>query len=156
MDHPDTFAPIKHNHMKSNKFLNMATWAVVAISAMGTLSVSIMALFDPRAVMAMVNTPLDNTDALSSVRGVFGGVGITLAAIMVWVFRRDRTTAMGFIALFWGNYALCRALTIAMDGPLGAFGSQWIMIEATLAGCAALVYVLRRRSVSQRKPWALA
>lgn len=132
--------------MQNNRIIGPATWAVVAVSALGTLSVSLMALLDPKGVMALVHTPLDNTDAYSSVRGVFGGVGITLAAIMVWVFRRDRTAALGFIALFWGNYALCRALTIAMDGPLGDFGSQWIGIETTLAVCALVVYMLRRRT----------
>lgn len=132
------------NTMKTNRPLETATWAIVLLSALGTLSVSVTSLLDPKGVMALVHTPLDNTDAYSSVRGVFGGVGLTLAAVMVWVFRRDRTAAMGFIALFWGNYALCRALTIAMDGPLGAFGNQWIGIEATLAVCALVVYLLRR------------
>ncbi len=133
--------------MKNNRIIDIATWAIVLISALGTLSVSLMALVDPQGVMAMVHTPLDNTDAYSSVRGVFGGVGLTLAAIMVWVFRRDRTAGLGFIALFWGNYALCRALTIAMDGPLGAFGGQWIVIETMLALAALALYVVRKRAV---------
>ena len=129
-----------------NKLLNAATWGGVSVSAMGTLSVSIMALFDPEGVMAMVRTPLENTDAYSSIRGAFGGVGITLSVVMAWVFRRDRTTGVGFLALFWGNYALCRTLTIAMDGPLGAFGNQWIGIESGLALCALIVYALRRKA----------
>ncbi len=133
--------------MKNNRIIDIATWAIVLISALGTLSVSLMALVDPQGVMAMVHTPLDNTDAYSSVRGVFGGVGLTLAAIMVWVFRRDRTAGLGFIALFWGNYALCRALTIAMDGPLGAFGGQWIVIGTMLALAALALYVVRKRAV---------
>lgn len=133
--------------MKNNRIIDIATWAIVLISALGTLSVSLMALIDPQGVMAMVHTPLDNADAYSSVRGVFGGVGLTLAAIMVWVFRRDRTAGLGFIALFWGNYALCRALTIAMDGPLGAFGGQWIVIETMLALAALALYVVRKRAV---------
>lgn len=133
--------------MKNNRIIDIATWAIVLISALGTLSVSLMALVDPQGVMAMVHTPLDNADAYSSVRGVFGGVGLTLAAIMVWVFRRDRTAGLGFIALFWGNYALYRALTIAMDGPLGAFGGQWIVIETMLALAALALYVVRKRAV---------
>jgi len=138
--------------MKTNKFLEAATWIIAAISALGTLSVSLMALLDPKGVMALVHTPLENTDAYSSIRGVFGGVGITLAVVLVWVFRRDRTTAVGFLALFWGNYALCRALTIAMDGPLGDFGNQWIGIEALLAIAALVVYALRRQvKVAPRK-----
>jgi hypothetical protein len=91
------------NNMKTSKFLEFATWTIVAISALGTLSVSLTALLDPAGVMALVHTPLDNTDAFSSIRGVFGGVGITLAAAMVWIFRRDRTAAMGFLAMFWGQ-----------------------------------------------------
>lgn len=143
------------NEMENNKFLEVATWIIVAISALGTLSVSLMALFDPKGVMALVHTPLENTDAYSSIRGVFGGVGITLALVMVWVFRRDRTAAVGFIALFWGNYALCRALTIAMDGPLGDFGNQWIGIEATLAFAALVLFALRSRARVARQSFAL-
>ncbi len=143
------------NDMKTNKLREAATWIIVAISALGTLSVSIMALFDPVGVMALVHTPLDNTDAFSSIRGVFGGAGIALAAAIVWIFRRDRTAGVGFLALFWGNYALCRALTIVVDGPLGDFGNQWIGIESTLAVFAAVVYVLRRQAVGPARTFAL-
>lgn len=142
--------------MKNHRSLELATWGLVIVSALGVLSVSLSALFDPKGVMALVHTPLDNTDAYSSVRGVFGGVGITLAAIMVWVFRRDRTATVGFIALFWGNYALCRALTIAVDGPLGDFGNRWIGIESALAVCALVVYALRRRANMFRPPVEMA
>lgn len=143
------------NDMKTNKLLEAATWIIVAISALGTLSVSIMALFDPVGVMALVHTPLDNTDAFSSIRGVFGGAGIALATAIVWIFRRDRTAGVGFLALFWGNYALCRAITIVMDGPLGDFGNQWIGIESTLAVFAGVVYVLRRQAASPAHTFAL-
>lgn len=153
---PDTFAPSTNtNSMKTNKLLETATWIIVAISALGTLSVSLMALVDPVGVMALVHTPLDNTDAFSSIRGVFGGVGLMLAATMVWIFRRDRTAGVGFLALFWGNYALCRALTIAMDGPLGDFGNRWIGIESTLAVLALVVYLLRRRAMAPARSFAL-
>lgn len=143
------------NNMNTSKFLEFATWTIVAISALGTLSMSLTALLAPAGLMALVHTPLDNTDAFSSIRGVFGGVGITLAAAMVWIFRRDRTAAMGFLAMFWGNYALCRTLTIVMDGPLGDFGNQWIGIEATLAVLSAVVYVLRRKAMRPRRTLAM-
>jgi len=154
---PGTFAPsMNTNDMKTNKLLDTATWSIVVTSAVGTLSVSLMALVDPRGVMALVHTPLTNTDAFSSIRGVFGGVGFMLAAAMVWIFRRDRTAGVGFLALFWGNYALCRALTIVMDGPLGDFGNQWIGIETTLAVLSTVVYVLRRKALSPVRTFAMS
>lgn len=48
-------------------------------------------------------------------------------------FFTDRKAALGFIALFWGMYAISRIMTISMEGPLGAFGSQWLVIESTLS-----------------------
>jgi hypothetical protein len=40
---------------------------------------------------------------------------------------------LGFIALFWCMYALSRLMTISVEGPLGDFGSQWLVIESTLS-----------------------
>lgn len=64
-----------------------------------------MAFGDPQAVMDLVLVKLDNTDAYSSIRGVYGGVGIAILgvllyheAISVWSLeasRRDLVPSQG-------------------------------------------------------------
>ncbi|MBX2978448.1 MAG: DUF4345 family protein [Flavobacteriales bacterium] len=61
----------------------------------------------------------------------------------------DRKAALGFIALFWGMYAISRLITISMEGPLGDFGSQWLVIESTLSLVALgllVIYVRLERA----------
>ncbi len=118
--------------MRTNRLLSIGTWSLIGISVLGILSVSVMAFGDPQAVMDLVRVKLDNTDAYSSIRGVYGGVGIALLGVLLYLAFTDRKAALGFIALFWGMYAVSRIMTIAMEGPLGAFGSQWLAIEGTL------------------------
>lgn len=118
--------------MRTNRLLSIATWALIGTSVLGILSVSFMAFSDPQAVMDLVQVKLDNTDAYSSIRGVYGGVGIAILGVLLYLAFTDRKAALGFIALFWGMYAVSRLMTISMEGPLGAFGSQWLVIEGTL------------------------
>lgn len=92
-----------------------------------------MAFGDPQAVMDLVQVKLYTTDAYSSIRGVYGGVGIATLSVLLYLAFTDRKAALGFIALFWGMYAVSRHMTISMEGSLGAFGSQWLMIESTLS-----------------------
>jgi hypothetical protein len=107
-----------------------------------------MAFMDPQGVMDLVQVQLGNTDAYSSIRGVYGGVGVTLLVVLLVLARRDRKTAMGFLGLFWGMYTISRLLTIGMEGALGAFGSQWLVIESVLSAASFAVYVL----LGQRSP----
>jgi hypothetical protein len=116
-----------------NRLLSISSWLLIGISVMGILSVSFMAFGDPQAVMDLVQVKLDNTDAYSSIRGVYGGVGIAILGVLLYVVFTDRKAALGFIALFWGMYALSRLMTISVEGPLGDFGSQWLVIESTLS-----------------------
>lgn len=118
--------------MRSNTLLSIGTWLLIGTSVMGVLSVSFMAFGDPQAVMDLVGVKLDNTDAYSSIRGVYGGVGIAILGVLLYLVFTDRKAALGFIALFWGMYAMSRLMTISMEGPLGDFGSQWLMIESAL------------------------
>lgn len=119
--------------MRTNRLLSIFSWLLIGISVMGILSVSFMAFGDPQAVMDLVQVKLNNTDAYSSIRGVYGGVGIAILGVLLYLVFTDRKAALGFIALFWGMYALSRLMTISMEGPLGAFGSQWLVIESTLS-----------------------
>ncbi len=136
--------------MKQRKFLQTLPTILLGISSLAILSVSLMAFADPRAVMALVQVELNNNDALSSVRGVFGGVGITLFVLLLWIWRKDRRAAIGSLALLWGLYAFSRALTVLVDGPLGDFGTQWITIEALLCLACAATWVALGSSAPQR------
>ena len=119
--------------MRTNRLLSISSWLLIGISVLGILSVSFMAFGDPQAVMDLVQVKLDNTDAYSSIRGVYGGVGIAILGVLLYLVFTDRKAALGFIALFWGMYAMSRLMTISMEGPLGDFGSQWLVIESALS-----------------------
>ena len=125
-----------------SRYLGIAAWALIAVSVLGVGMVSLMAFMDPQGVMDLVQVELGNTDAYSSIRGVYGGVGVTLLVVLIAVARRDRRAAMGFLGLFWGMYALSRLMTMGLEGALGAFGSQWLVIESVLCAASLLVYAL--------------
>lgn len=91
--------------------------------------------------MKLVSTTLPNNDAISSIRGVYGGVGLVIAVTLIYLLRRNVKYGLIFLTLFWFSYALSRLITIAVDGPLGAFGTQWLTIESVL-GVLGLVLVL--------------
>lgn len=113
-------------------------------SALSLLSVALMAFANPQSVMDLVHVKLENTDAISSIRGVYGGAGLTLVIILIWLSFKDSLTGVKLMTVFWGLYALSRLMTILIEGPLGAFGSQWIMIETIFCGISALLWIWRR------------
>jgi hypothetical protein len=89
-----------------------------------------MAFFSPQAVMDLVQVKLGNNDAFSSIRGVFGGVGLTLFCALVYLVMKDVRKGLNLLALLWGFYALSRLVTWFSEGPLGSFGTTWLMIES--------------------------
>ncbi|CAG4994061.1 hypothetical protein DYBT9275_01305 [Dyadobacter sp. CECT 9275] len=115
--------------MKIQKLLSQT---FIILSALSIASVSIMAFQDPQSVMDLVRVQLPNNDALSSIRGVYGGVGFTIVISLVYSVRNYIQHALAFLTLLWGFYALSRLLTIIMDGPLGDFGNMWIKTESVL------------------------
>ncbi|EON78365.1 hypothetical protein ADIS_1228 [Lunatimonas lonarensis] len=108
----------------------------ILFSGMALLSVSLMAFASPQAVMDMVQVDLSNTDAFSSIRGVYGGVGLTIFITLVYLARKNPIQGLGFLVMLWGFYALSRVLTILIEGELGPFGSQWLFIETILFATA--------------------
>lgn len=121
--------------------MKILSYFIIGISALGVLSVSIMAFFDPQSVMDLVQVKLTSTDAFSSIRGVYGGAGLTIAITMIVLARKNFRDALLFIALLWGSYAISRLITIMAEGPLGSFGTQWIIIEGILTLSAILLYI---------------
>lgn len=117
---------------KLNKWV-LFTRIYLGFSLLSLLSVSMMALFDPQSVMDLVDVQLSNTDALSSIRGVYGGVGITICLCILYLLIKHPEKGAGFLSIFWGAYAFSRLITLISDGPLGDFGSQWLIIESIMA-----------------------
>jgi len=101
--------------------------------------------------MDLVDVQLTNTDAISSIRGIYGGVGLVLALTTGYLLFRDVQKGLLFMALFWGSYVLARVMTIVIDGPLGEFGSFWIAIEGSFSVLSLALYLMyTRRSSGNR------
>jgi hypothetical protein len=107
--------------------------------------VSIMAFISPQAVMDLVGVQLPNTDAFSSIRGVYGGVGLAIVIMLIYLMAKQPREAIVFLALVWGLYALSRLITIFAEGALGAFGTQWIITETVLFVFAILFIGLSKK-----------
>jgi hypothetical protein len=116
--------------MKSFNRWVLATRIYMLLSLLALFAFSLMALLSPQSVMDFVQVKLPNTDALSSIRGVYGGVGITICLSLVYLFLLHPEKGAAFLSVFWGAYAFSRLITMVSDGPLGDFGNQWFLIES--------------------------
>lgn len=134
--------------MRTKKIVMIAAKGFILLSALSFLYVSLMAFASPQAVMDLVNVNLgaENTDAFSSIRGVYGGVGLALFVTLVYLAFRAPKQGLMFLMLIWGLYAFSRLITIAMEGPLGDFGSQWLSTELFFFSISTLLFVLGRKS----------
>lgn len=143
--------------MKS-KWINRAGKSFILLSATSFFYVSTMAFFSPQTVMDLVGVKLSNNDAYSSIRGVYGGVGLSLVVALVYFSIRDVRKGLCFLCLLWGLYALSRIITIIADGALGDFGKQWLAIESIFfCISSALLYLqikstLPSKAVSRQHP----
>lgn len=129
--------------MKTQKIITWVARLFMGVSALSMLMVSLMAFKSPQAVMDLVHVQLNNTDAFSSIRGVYGGVGLTLFVSIVYLMLKQMKEGLFFLSMLWGLYALSRIITIYTEGSLGAFGTQWLQTESlffVIAITLALVY----------------
>ncbi|MOA21589.1 hypothetical protein D3C78_1420890 [compost metagenome] len=94
--------------------------------------------------MDLVRVSLTNNDAISSIRGIYGGVGLTIVISLGYLLIHRAIVAVQFLTLFWFSYALSRLITILVNGPLGGFGSQWIIIESILFMLGATLLIFNR------------
>ncbi|GAB3803694.1 hypothetical protein GCM10028819_33990 [Spirosoma humi] len=135
--------------MQKQIIVTRAAQGFILLSALALLSVSLMAFSNPQSVMDLVQVQLTNTDAFSSIRGVYGGVGLTLFISLLYLMVRDIQKGLVFLSLLWGFYALSRTITVFAEGPLGAFGRQWLVIETLFFLIAlALLYVTKQATAS--------
>ena len=136
--------------MQTQSILKRAGQGFIGLSALALLSVSVMAFANPQSVMDLVQVRLTNTDAFSSIRGVYGGVGLTLFISLLYLMLRDVPKGLTFLSLLWGFYALSRILTVFAEGALGAFGRQWLFVESAFCLIAlSLLWANRNRTTSQ-------
>lgn len=128
-----------------HKLTTISSKGLILFSALSIGMVSGMAFTDPQAVMDLVQVKLTNTDAYSSIRGVYGGVGLTLFVTLAYLAFTDQRKGLVFTSLLWGCYVFSRLMTIAVEGSLGAFGTQWLAIESTLFTLSVVLLALQPR-----------
>ena len=131
--------------MNTQKTIKITSKGFILLSAASLFSVSMMAFSNPQSVMDLVQVQLTNNDAFSSIRGVYGGVGITLVISLVYLMLKDVPKGLAFLCLLWGSYALSRTITIFSEGSLGAFGTQWLAIESLFFIIAAALLFFNKR-----------
>ena len=136
---------MKNSLLSGPSLARLAGAGFVILSGASLLWVSLMAFRSPQAVMDLVHVQLPSADAASSIRGVYGGVGLTICVSLALALRRHLDYALGFLTMLWGFYALSRVITIYVEGPLGAFGTQWLQTETVFALLAAGLLFWRRQ-----------
>jgi hypothetical protein len=142
--------------MKKQRTVMMAAKSFILLSALSLVSVSLMAFASPQAVMDLVQVKLGNTDAFSSIRGVYGGVGMTLFISLIYLMLKEPRKGLAFLSLLWGFYALSRALTIFMEGALGDFGTQCLVTESVFFLISISLLVSTRKSVPEKPGFNLS
>lgn len=118
----------------------------IGFSVLSIGYVSVLSMISPQATMEMVGTTLPNTDAISSIRGIYGGVGLVITLSLIYLMFNDLSNGLRFLALFWGAYAVSRMITIGIDGALGDFGQQWLIIESVLCVVAIALWLVGQRA----------
>ena len=121
----------------------------IFLSAFSLVYVAALALWSPQSVMDLVKVKLDNTDALSSIRGVYGGVGITLFISLVYLGLYQVEKGVAFLSIFWGSYSVSRIITYFTDGALGDFGMQWLWIETFFCVIGITLLIFGKKIKSQ-------
>lgn len=138
--------------MQTKSIRKRAAQGFILLSALALLSVSAMAFFNPQSVMDLVEVKLTNTDAFSSIRGVYGGVGLTLFITLIYLMVWDVQKGLVFLGLLWGFYALSRTITIFAEGALGVFGRQWLFIESIFCLISILLFWVNHKGNSPSIP----
>lgn len=128
------------------KTIYVISYLFIGISLLSLLYISILSWIDPNTVMALVQVKLNNNDALSSIRGTYGGTGIFLAGLGGVIAFKNPERGTLFFTVFWFMYALSRIITICIDGPLGEFGHTWLKIELSFGLFALVLYFLHRNN----------
>jgi len=136
--------------MNAQKVIRKSSRLYIVFSTLSLAYVSLLSFYSPQATMDLVSTQLLNTDAISSIRGIYGGVGLVITLTLIYLLINDLRKGLIFLAIFWAAYAVSRLITIMVDGPLGQFGTQWLVIESTLSAVALLLLLFHHQPTRQR------
>lgn len=131
--------------MDAQKNVKIASKIYIGFSAFSLGYVAILSLISPQSTMNLVATPLPNADAISSIRGIYGGVGFIITIQLIYLLIKDYKKGLLFLILFWGAYAISRLITMFVDGPLGTFGNQWMVIESTFCVLGVVLLFLNKK-----------
>lgn len=131
--------------MKTVQLYSVIARGFIFISVLSLAYVALLALVNPQSVMDLVRVTLPNADAISSIRGIYGGVGIAICIALVYLGIYHVKEGVAFLSIFWGSYAVSRLITSFVDGALGEFGSTWIVIEGFFCVLGIVLLVLNRK-----------
>lgn len=135
--------------MKNSKTTTIIGKVFIGLCMFSLGYVSILSLISPQATMDLVGTPLPNNDALSSIRGVYGGVGVSIVLLLGYLFKNNVSKGLQFLGIFWALYAVSRIITILVDGPLGDFGTQWLTIEIVFSIISFVMFYFTSKTTSE-------
>jgi hypothetical protein len=135
--------------MNAQKTIKISSKIFIGFSAFSLGYVALLSIWSPQSTMDLVATPLPNTDAISSIRGIYGGVGLVITLQLIYLLLKDYVSGLLFLSFFWGAYAISRMITIFADGALGDFGNQWIAIETTFCLLAITLFLLSKKNTHQ-------
>ena len=136
--------------MKANQIIKWSSQGFVILSALSFLYVSILGFVNPQSVMDLVGVILPNNDAFSSIRGIYGGVGLAIVIMLAYLLIKDLYKSVLFLSLIWGGYAISRVMTIGVEGSLGAFGKQWLLIESLFFLISILLLTFQKKLLTPR------
>ncbi len=131
--------------MKTAQLYFIIARGFIFLSVISIAYVALLALINPQSVMDLVGVKLPNTDAISSIRGIYGGVGMAICIALVYVGIYHVKEGLAFLSIFWGSYAVSRLITSFVDGALGEFGSTWIVIEAFFCMIGLVLLIVNKK-----------
>ncbi|MBS1950830.1 MAG: DUF4345 domain-containing protein [Bacteroidetes bacterium] len=131
--------------MNAQKSIKTSSQIYIGFCILSLGYVALLSLISPQSTMDLVATTLPNTDAISSIRGIYGGVGLVITLQLIYFLAKDIHKGLWFLSLFWGAYAISRLITRFNDGPLGNFGNQWIVIESCFCVMAVVLIALNNK-----------
>lgn len=86
--------------MNAQKIIKISSRVYIGFSILSLAYVSISSIWNPQATMDLVSTQLPNTDAISSIRGIYGGVGLLITFLLIYLLLTDIGKALFFFCSF--------------------------------------------------------
>ncbi len=130
--------------MKKQTVVKFLSQGFILFSASALLIVSVMALMNPQSVMDLVKVELKNTDAISSIRGIYGGVGLSLVISLLYLMANNIPKGLLYLCMLWGLYAISRMITVLVEGALGDFGTNWLYMESVFFLISMILLLLNK------------